>query len=42
MKNRKENLFNEKQRLERIGQLPIQMKCELILVREVKDYLGME
>jgi hypothetical protein len=31
-----------KQRLERTGQLPIQKKCDSILVQKVKDYLSME
>ncbi|KAI5424708.1 hypothetical protein KIW84_030771 [Lathyrus oleraceus] len=31
-----------KERLERVGQLPIQIKCDPILVQEVKNYLNME
>ncbi|CAI8613497.1 unnamed protein product [Vicia faba] len=31
-----------KERLERIGQLPIQIKCDPILIQEVNNYLNME
>ncbi|CAK8542192.1 unnamed protein product [Lathyrus sativus] len=31
-----------KERLERVGQLPVQIKCDLILVQEVKNYLNLE